>query len=194
MKDVHELEIYACIDGFPDYLVTSKGRVLSLKHGKLEEKRQFTSGQGYKRIEISKNGNNFKFQVHRLVAQAFIPNPDNKPQVNHIDENKINNHVSNLEWMTAKENTNYGTGIDRRSITHSITMSDGRQKGYNHNRSVPVLGINKVNNDIKFYSYIRESIKDGFNPSHISDCCKGKRKSHKGYTWHYIDNKEDTPK
>ena len=108
MKDKHELEIYAPIKGFPDYLVTSFGRVLSLKQGNLKEKKQVNNGHGYLHVLLYKNGKQYHKIVHRLVAQTFIPNPNNKPQVNHIDENKTNNHVSNLEWITQKDNINYG--------------------------------------------------------------------------------------
>ena len=60
-------------------------------------------------MDLRKNGEHHNFQVHRLVAEAFIPNPEGKETVNHKDENKLNNCVDNLEWMTVKENSNYGT-------------------------------------------------------------------------------------
>ena len=196
MKNKYELEIYACIDGFPDYLVTSKGRVLSLKGNNIKELKPFKDKDGYYRVNLYKKGKRKHILVHRLVAQAFISNPNNKPCVNHIDENKTNNCVSNLEWMTCKENTNYGTGIDRRSITHSITMSDGRMKGIKNPNHKSVIGINKKTNDIKIYHYIRECENDGFDTSHIVKCCKGKIKTHKGYTWKYYNGEmfENTEK
>ena len=69
----------------------------------------FTSKTGYVRVALHINKKVNKFSVHRLVAQAFIPNQDNKPQVNHKDEKRDNNNVNNLEWVTAKDNSNYGT-------------------------------------------------------------------------------------
>ena len=65
--------------------------------------------QGYLQVSLSKNHRRYYFNVQRLVAIAFIPNPNNLPQVNHIDENPLNNNVENLEWCTAKYNCNYGS-------------------------------------------------------------------------------------
>ena len=122
MSQINELEIYACIDGYPDYLVTSYGRVLSLrdKNGKsrIKELNQVDDKNGYKMLCLYNNRIHKNIKVHRLVALAFIPNPDNKPQVNHVDENKTNNHVSNLEWVTAKENCNHGTRNKRMGEKH----------------------------------------------------------------------------
>ena len=80
-----------------------KGKVISLLKGEY----------GYIQVNLYYNGKNYKKYVHRLVAQAFIPNPDNLPQINHKDEDKTNNRVDNLEWCTAKYNINYGTRKDK---------------------------------------------------------------------------------
>ena len=188
---MHNSEKYLPIEGFPDYLVTSQGRVLSLKDNKgndrIKELKPQIINSGYLTVVLYKNGKQYRKTIHRLVAQAFIPNPDNKPQVNHIDENKRNNHVSNLEWATAKENINYGSCIERSAYKRSLIMSDGRMKGSNHNRARAVVGFKIDGCGIKYYKYTRECEKDGFCHSHISACCKGKYKSHKGYKWFYAD-------
>ena len=96
------LEVYKDIDGFPNYQVTSWGRVYN------KTTRMFVTQEehhkGYLRVDLyNENGRKHK-KVHRLVAEAFITNPDNKPQVNHIDGNNQNNSVTNLEWVTNAEN------------------------------------------------------------------------------------------
>ena len=190
MKDVHELEVYSTIEGFNDYLVTSQGRVLSLNYNrenKMRELKQRKNNCGYMLVTLFKNGKRFDKTVHRLVAQAFISNPENKTQVNHIDEEKTNNHVSNLEWVTAKENTNHGTRNERAGKTISKVSSDGRRKGKNHPRAKSIIGF-KINGcEIKYYKYMKESEKDGFSRVCIRLCCEGKQKSHKDYKWFYTD-------
>ena len=184
---MHETERYTTIEGFPDYLITSYGRVFSLKHDKLKELKQRKNNCGYYYVNLWKNGKMFTKTVHRLVAQAFIPNPVNKPQINHIDENKSNNHISNLEWMTAIENTNHGTRNERAGKTISKVTSDGRRKGSNHNNARAIIGF-KINGcDIKYYKYMKESEKDGFSPNCIRRCCKGKQKQHRNFEWFYAD-------
>lgn len=94
------------IDGFGGtYSVNNYGEVRNNKTGKLMKPRK--NETGYLRINLTKNGKPKCMRVHRLVAQAFIPNPENKLQVNHIDFNRENNCVSNLEWVTNQENTQY---------------------------------------------------------------------------------------
>ena len=177
MKDVHDLEIYAPIKGYTDYLVTSHGRILSLKGNKIKEIKKQLTTKGYETIRLSENGIVKNCSVHRLVATAFISNPYNKSDVNHKDENPLNNNISNLEWMTHKENLNYGKrkekfikSVSKKVIGYSLT-------------EIKVIVLKSTNSGNKF----------GFNDGHISSCCR-KRKSfnsHKGYTWKYIDNKNE---
>ena len=89
------------------YEVSNMGNVRNVRRNKLL--RLPKTNNRYIRVVLSKNGIKTGFQVHRLIAQAFLPNPDNLPQVNHKDEDKTNNNVDNLEWCTAKYNTNFGT-------------------------------------------------------------------------------------
>ena len=109
--------------------------------------------------------------IHRVVAQAFIPNPNNCPQVNHKDENKTNNCVSNLEWCTAKYNTNYGSG---------------KRRGANK-ESLPVVCMDLYGNEIKTFSSITDAKKQT-GANNISAVCKGKLKTSGGFKWRYKVN------
>lgn len=92
------------INGFPGYFVAREGKVFYNKNkGEMQEKKQHNHN-GYRRINVTIGNKKKNLRVHRLVAEAFIPNPNNLPEVNHIDEDKSNNHVDNLEWVTASQN------------------------------------------------------------------------------------------
>lgn len=101
------------------YEVSTFGRIKSFKHNKSVGKilKPGFVGMGYVHVCLHKAGKCYGKLVHRIVAEAFIPNPDGKPEVNHIDGNKLNNHVENLEWVTSKENQNHSLelGLRKRS-------------------------------------------------------------------------------
>ena len=92
------------------YAVTSCGKVWSYRNNKFLKPGLVS---GYLQVVLADKGSRAQYKVHRLVAEAYIPNPKGLPQVNHKDENKLNNSVNNLEWMTAEENANYGTRSER---------------------------------------------------------------------------------
>lgn len=98
------------------YSVSNYGRVKSNYRYKDRILKPFRGKNGYLQVDLRIEYATKKMYVHRLVAMAFIPNPDNLPEVNHKDENKVNNYVYNLEWCNGKYNTNYGTGITRRTM------------------------------------------------------------------------------
>lgn len=105
-------EEWRTIHDFPDYSVSSFGRVRKNKTNKIV--RSFLNNSGYERVSLTHNGISKHCLVHRLVAMAFIENPLNYPVINHKDENKTNNNVSNLEWCDIAYNNNYGTARHRR--------------------------------------------------------------------------------
>ena len=92
---------------YTDYMITEEGDVYSTKFGKLKKRKQHPSNRGYKTIQLCNDGKRKTYNVHRLVAQTYIPNPDNLPEVNHIDEDKTNNNIANLEWSTSQYNNEY---------------------------------------------------------------------------------------
>ena len=115
------MEIWKDIEGYEGlYQISNKGRVKSLGNNKNRKEKILSckpNNKGYLRVNLYKNGKKKHFSVHRLVAIAFIPNPNNLLEVNHKDENKENNHVKNLEWCTSEYNNNYGTHNERSSIS-----------------------------------------------------------------------------
>lgn len=144
------------------YEVSDWGRVR--RNGKILRPAKIKNG--YLLVSLYKNGIVRRVYIHRLVASAFIPNPQNLPEVNHRDENKTNNAVSNLEWCTHDYNMNYGTIYER--------------------LSKPVLQYDRQGNFIREWpsvSKVEEEL--GIGNSHISGCCLGKRKSAGGFVWRH---------
>lgn len=151
------------------YQVSNLSRVKSIKFGKEIILKQ-NIRRGYYYVGLSKNGKVKYFQVHRLVAEAFLPNTDNLPQVNHKDENKLNNNAENLEWCDNKYNSNFGTRNERISKRHSK----------------PVLQYTLDGQFVKEWESATQAEREGgFNLANIAACCKGKRNKHKGFIWLY---------
>lgn len=135
---------------------------------------------GYHQVHLRKNSKPRTYLVHRLVAQAFLINENKLPQVNHVDEDKSNNDVSNLEWCTPKQNANHGTRIER--ITNSINYSVVGKKN-----SKPIKQINKDSAVVRIWNSIKECQREtGFDASNIIKCCKGKAKTSYGFLWEYL--------
>lgn len=131
---------------------------------------------GYVRVSLSK-GSKIKYcNIHRLVAEAFIPNPNNLPEVNHKDEDKTNNRVENLEYCDRKYNNNYGSRIER-----------GIEKRINHPKLCkPILQFSLSGDFIKEYPSQKEAQRQtGVINQNIYQCCNGKRKQAGGYIWRY---------
>ena len=179
------IEIWKDIEGYEGlYQVSSLGRVRSLPRKGTSGKilRPGTNTKGYLFVILYKDGKTKCYKVHRLVAQAFVPNddPEHKTQVNHInDEDKSDNRVSNLNWMSPKENLNWGSRNKRAS-----------QKLKNHpNESKPVKQLTLDGTLVAIWPSTQEAERNGFKHTHIGQCCNGKRKTHKGYLWAYLVQK-----
>lgn len=104
------------IKGYDDYLIDFSGNIFSKKLNRYLN--QTISNKGYHNVTLNQNKYKRGYKVHRLVAETYIPNPENKPQVNHIDGNKSNNHISNLEWVTGSENVKHAVNIGLRDKAH----------------------------------------------------------------------------
>ena len=164
-------EIWKKIDGY-NYEVSNYGNVRRIETGKILK--QYKNKDGYMRVELRNMDKRKNCRVHRLVAIAFIPNPDNLPEVNHKNELKADNTVSNLEWCTPKYNNNYGTRIEKIS-------------GSNHPKAVGIYQFNKDGKLINKFETIMAAEKQ-FNSKtrgHICEVCQGKRKTAYGYIWKY---------
>jgi hypothetical protein len=174
-----KMEIWKDIEGYEGkYQVSSCGRVKSLNYNKTGREQilePIKFSNGYLLVCLYKNGKGKYKLIHRLVAEAFIPNPKNLPYVNHKDENKENNRVDNLEWCEQKYNLNYGTRNER--ISKKLLNREDLSK--------PVLC---VETGIVYSSAMEAERQTGADNGHIIACCKGKKyKTTKGYHWQYAD-------
>lgn len=152
------------------YQVSNLGRVKSLNYNR-EKILKPRNSNGYLRVELHKKGKGKNCLVHRLVAEAFIENPNNYPIINHKDENPSNNIVSNLEWCTYKHNNNYGTHNKRVSNTRK---HKGLSKGKNNPKSRKVQCVTTG----RKFNYIQEASEYyNIDRAGISKCCRGKLKS-----------------
>lgn len=184
------MEIWREIEEYPNYMVSNFGNVKSLKTNKILK--QYKNNSGYLTIQLCKNGMVKGFLVHRLVAQAFLPNPNNLPEVNHKDENKTNNIVSNLEYCDHKYNSNWGTIKERMSETHKgmkLTEEHKRKIGEkltNGRRSKTVIQYDLNGNFIREFPSTNEIQRQlGYSQGHISKCCNGKLKQIYGFKWQF---------
>lgn len=158
------------------YQVSNHGRVRSLNYnhtGEIQMLKLSEYKNGYLRVCLVKNKKRKDFLVHRLVGFAFsdlIPNNDpiNKIHINHIDENKHNNHVENLEWVTQKQNNTHGTRVERQAKSIS--------------KKVRCVETGEI-----FESIIDVERKLGLPNTNIGKCCKGKQKTCGGFHWMYLD-------
>ena len=174
------LEVWKDISGYENrYQISNLGRVKSLSYGGRTgiEKimKPSVDTKGYNFVELR----NKKIKVHRLVALAFIPNPDNKECVDHINGIRNDNRVDNLRWCTNKENCNFPLAKKNRAQSKIGKL--------NTKISRPILQINKDTGDIiKEYPSIMEAERQlGIANTNISACCRDKAKSAGGYIWKY---------
>lgn len=164
------IEIWEKVQGYPNYSVSNLGRVRSDKNN-IILKPFITGGKNNDYYAVDLNGRTIR--VHRLVAIAFIPNPENKPEVNHIDGNHFNNAVTNLEWMTGSEN-----------CLHAYrTLKRKKLIGSENPTAKQIIRVE----DGKVYGSLSEAIKEigCKNHARLSECLNGKRETFAGYHWRF---------
>lgn len=173
-------ETWKDIEGYEGYYqVSNLGRVKSFrKSSKMHKQDEYiltptVANNSYAQVTLYRNSTRKKFLVHRLVAIAFIPNPNNLPYINHKDENPLNNSCDNLEWCTAFYNNNYGTA--------RIRMVDSKSK--------PIEQLTLDNKLIAIYRSAKiASELLGINHKYLNQCCNEKIATN-GYLWRYSDFK-----
>lgn len=156
-----KMEIFKPVEGFEDYLVSDEGRIYSLKTKKFRKPTK--TSKGYLQVNLSKSGKVKRFLVHRLVAEAFIPNPLNLDTVDHINNIKTDNRVENLQWLSREDNV-------RKAC----------------NKKVFCLELNKV-----FDSTRAAERELGLWHQSISKCCLGKQKTHGDYHFEFYNEEGD---
>ena len=168
------LEIWRPAKGY-DYEVSNFGRVRNAKSKRLLKP---FSSRGYLQVLFSKDGVRKTYYVHRLVAEAFIPNPDNLPCVNHTTEDRTRNEAWLLEWCSYSYNNSFGTCMKRRAKALLNCPSTSKR----------VAQYTLEGNLISIYPSLMQAYREtGADYRHISDCCLGKIKTSGGYIWRYLE-------
>ena len=188
-------EVWKDIKGYENlYQVSNYGNVKSLdryiknKNGKMqfynEKILRPNDSKGYLKVTLSKNNRQRTFRIHVLVAKTFISNPENKPEVNHKDGNKHNNHIDNLEWNTRRENEihAYQKGLAKPSKKQKEAVAKYAKENY----SKKIIQYDLNGNFIKEWNSMADIWRElGIRASLICRCCKGLRTHTYGYIWKY---------
>ncbi len=175
------------VNGFENYTVDEQGNIYSICSKKYLKPSR--NKNGYMMVELFNEKEGKNKLVHRVVAEAFIPNPNNYPQVNHKDENKLNNNVTNLEWCTAKYNMNYGKAAKTRhsKIDYSKQIyKDSMKKAYDVLKK-SVIQCDPFGNVINKFKSITEASKNtNISRTNIGRSANGKRKTAGGFIWKFM--------
>ena len=173
-------EIWKDIEGYEGkYRVSNLGNVLSLNYKNHGYPKQLTpkcNNRGRLHVELILNKKRKSMLIHRLVAMAFIPNPEKLPQINHKDENPKNNNVENLEWCTGEYN-----------IQYSLPRVLANKKPYRTNVSVVQCAADTEKPIRIVDSIFTLCVKNNWRTSSIKECCEGKRKTAYGFKWQYAN-------
>ena len=189
------------IKNFEDYQITDDGRVWSKKRNKWLKPIHYKK-TGYFHVNLCKDGVHYTKRIHRLVAETFIPNPDNKPCIDHINTVKTDNRVENLRWCTHKENTNNpitrvkmenvwkdyerNKKISSKKRSEQFKIKNKERQINRQDLSKKVIQCTLDGEIVGVYSSTMEAERvNGFCHSGISKVCKGVSKTYKGFKWSY---------
>ena len=175
------------VPGFEDnyYLDPEQMRVINKRTGYALKPRK--DGKGYAEVELWKDNKRTHKRLHRLFAEAYIPNPDNLPDVNHKDENPMNYNLDNLEWCTKSYNQNYGTVNARRGSKISTTTKGRPKPWVAEQKSIAVVSIDGWGNECSYPSTREAARQLGLDPSTVTKVLQGHRKTTGGYRFRYAD-------
>ena len=191
--------MWKIIDKYPKYEISDHGDVRIIKNKKMLIKN--IDHRGYYKVTLVNEDGRKTLFVHRLVAMAFIPNPNNLTQINHIDENKQNNHVSNLEWCDLVYNCNYGTRNQRiseankgrifseehiKKLSESQIGEKNNMYGKRYEQSPRARAIVCIENGQEYLSCKEASEKTGISRTSLCNCLRGDSKTAGGFHWEYI--------
>lgn len=191
------IEIWKDIGGFEGfYQVSNNGNIRSVDRVQINSKgvavhyngkrmKPIPNSSGYLRVELKSKNKKERWFVHRLVATHFVDNehPEVNIVVNHIDSNFLNNNAANLEWTTHVGNAQHALKAGRMKRTQKWldNLHRAQEKSY-----TPVIGYNPINGEtVVFFKSINECGRSGYEASCVCDCCKGKRRTHRGLAWKY---------
>jgi hypothetical protein len=178
-------ELWKSVKGYEGlYEVSNLGRVRSKRvNTRITDKtdrvmKQKVDNHGYYRVNLHKNGKMKAYLVSRMVAEAFIFNPGNLPQVGHANDDKTDNTIDNLYWTDSKENNNHNGKMEKFQKAHNDKIMLIAEK-----LSIKVVGTNINTGKKLFFNSMQETKNYGFDPAKVSMCVNGKRMSHGGYKW-----------
>ena len=172
------MEIWREVVDNDNYIVSNTGRI---RRRGSENDHSTYDKKGYRLVDLYKGGMRSKKRVNRLVAEAFIPNPENKPEVNHKDGNKSNNNVENLEWVTTRENCRHAWDNGLVKPSYSMLGKKNPNAG-RKGKPIRIIETGEIFNS----SLECEKAIDG-NNRHINDCLRGRQKTHRGYHFEYVE-------
>ena len=183
-------ELFVDVKGYEGlYQISNLGTVKSLEHSIIRsngKKQTFKeriikpvlTKDGYYIVSLWKKGKGDRRLVHRLIAEHFIPNPDNKPFIDHINTNRADNRIENLRWCTPKENNNNPITCNNRSHKYNVTAY-----GFKNGHSKPVVRLaNGDEKDVVFPNAFSTNVYS------VGKCCKGEIKTSGGYKWQYVED------